>query len=39
MPSLAILTGTYGTGHRLDGDRGPSEAHPTATTRPTLIPE
>ncbi len=22
MPSIAILTGTHGTGHRLDGDPG-----------------
>ncbi len=28
MPSIAILTGTQGTRHRLDRDPGPSEAQP-----------
>lgn len=38
MTSIAIQTETQGTRHRLDGDPGPSEALPTATDRPTLIP-
>ena len=38
MPSIAILTEIHRTGHRLDGNPGPGEAHPTATNRPTLIP-